>query len=206
MTGTRETGLAICLLLAGLTLHAEPAQAHLLDTRFGDYYSGLLHPVTALQSLIAWLGLALLAGFQPARTVRWLVPVFPLAVAAGAAVGERWPGALQVSLANLFALLLLGLLASLGRRVSLGPLLALAVVFGFSSGYDNGLAMLPGGDALLFLLGVATAGYVVFTLAAAGAHTVVSARAWGSVAVQALGGWITAIGLMLVGVALLAPP
>jgi hydrogenase/urease accessory protein HupE len=61
----------------------EQAAAHLVSTRFGELYSGLLHPLTTLQHLVPWLALGLLGGLQAPRTARWALLAFPLAVLAG---------------------------------------------------------------------------------------------------------------------------
>ena len=48
-------------LLLFCLLTPQCAHAHLVSTRFGEYYAGLLHPVITLSHLIPWLALALVA-------------------------------------------------------------------------------------------------------------------------------------------------
>lgn len=71
------------MLLATLTL-AFPASAHTVDSRLGDFYGGMLHPLTALEHVLPFFAVGLLAGQQGERAARWLVLVFPLALLAGA--------------------------------------------------------------------------------------------------------------------------
>lgn len=184
-------GLASLLLLPGV------AHAHLVGERFGAFYAGVLHPLTALENLLPWLALGLLAGLQPARTARWVLPVFPasLAVGVGLAIGGLAP--LDVPWLTPASFVMVGALVVVGRPLPPAVLLAVAAAQGFLHGHDNGLALPAGGDALLFAGGVAACGYVVVTLGAAAASMLVAGRRWGAVAVRALGSWITAVGLMV---------
>jgi len=66
-------------LVPALALAPFAAEAHLVSTRFGELYSGLLHPLTTLLHLVPWACLGLLAGLQRAETSRWVPLAFPLA-------------------------------------------------------------------------------------------------------------------------------
>ena len=63
----------------------------MLDNRFGDFYGGVLHPLTALEHALPILALGLLAGQQGERAARWLVLVFPLALLIGAVLATVMP-------------------------------------------------------------------------------------------------------------------
>ena len=62
-------------LAATLALVAVPleAQAHLVNTRLGDFYGGMLHPLTGFEDALPWLALAVLAAFQGPHRARWLL-------------------------------------------------------------------------------------------------------------------------------------
>src|SRR5205814_4897858 len=60
-----------------------PAHAHLIGTRFGDFYAGAFHPITDLNDVLLWLALGLLAGSLQGERSRWLVLLFPLGLACG---------------------------------------------------------------------------------------------------------------------------
>ena len=59
-----------------LLLLTDTASAHAVGARFGDYYAGLLHPLTAFEHLLPILGICLLAGFQTPRVARWIPNMF----------------------------------------------------------------------------------------------------------------------------------
>src|SRR5262249_19117849 len=59
------------------------AQAHLIDTRLGDFYGGVLHPLSGFEYALPWLAVAILAGLQGTRHARWVFAVFPLGLLVG---------------------------------------------------------------------------------------------------------------------------
>jgi urease accessory protein len=179
---------------------ASPGSAHTVSNRFGDFYGGVLHPLTALEHALPILALGLLAGQQGERAARWLVLVFPLALLSGAGLAAVAPSFPSMSLLNAASFVALGLLVAAGRRLPLPVLIALGAVFGLSHGYENGRAMVPGTSVHLFILGVATAGGLVMALVSA-ATIDLAERAWARVGVRILGSWIAAIGIMIIGVA-----
>ena len=181
------------------------AEAHLVSARFGDFYTGFLHPLTALESLLPWVALGLLGGLQRGGLARWLLLAFPAGVAAGVLLATLWPGQAGIAGVNIASFVVVGALVLLAVRLSPSALLALAALLGVSHGYDNGLALPPAGNVLLYVGGVATAGYLVVALTAGAATALAATRPWGSIAVRAAGSWITAIGVMVAGLGLLAP-
>ena len=68
---------AMTRLLAVAVMVGMPAQAHahLVNTRLGDFYGGMLHPLSGLEDVLAWFALAILAALQDPRA-RWLVIAF----------------------------------------------------------------------------------------------------------------------------------
>ncbi len=180
------------------------AQAHLVSTRFGDFYGGMLHPLTALEHLLPWMALGLLAGLQPIRTARWIPLAFTAAVLAGviAAIAVPEPPALPgIGLASF---IVLGALVGLGRQWPTGLLIGLAAVVGGIHGYENGLAMTPETNPVLFVPGVATTGIVLVLLVTAVTVVTVRTWSWSRIAVRAVGSWIAAIGIMVAGLGLAA--
>lgn len=177
----------------------DAAQAHLVSTRFGELYSGILHPLTTLAHLLPWLALGLLAAWQPRASGRWVLLAFPLAVAAGLVLAALWPQAPGASTLNTVTLPLLGLLVAIALRLPGTLLIAVAVVLGLSHGFANSAPGLAGAAWLLYVIGVALAAYVLITLTSAGAVALASGPRWGAVAVRATGSWIAAAGLMYAG-------
>jgi hydrogenase/urease accessory protein HupE len=191
------------LLLALTSLCCVPgtASAHLVSVRFGDFYTGLIHPLTAFENALPWLALAMFAGLHGPVRARWMLIAFPAAVAAGAAFATAMPYLANIQTLNTLSFVLLGALVALGRRTSLSLLTAIAITTGFVHGYDNGLAFTVGGNALLFVSGVGCAAYLFAALIMAGTLGL-AAHGWGRIAVRAVGSWIAAIGIMLLGLAL----
>jgi urease accessory protein len=189
--------------VAALVATASPcAHAHLVSARFGDFYMGLMHPLTALENALPWLALALLVGLQASRDLRAALIAFPVAVAMGAASTLVLPTLSGIANVNAASFVLLGMLVAIAPRLRVGPLLALTSLVGLTHGYDNGLAFIRGGNLSLFVGGVACAAYVSLTLGAASAHRLAALYAWGRVALRAAGSWIAAIGILISGLAL----
>jgi hydrogenase/urease accessory protein HupE len=44
----------------------------------GDFYSGMLHPLTALEFLLSWVALAMFAGQQGRKTALLTLAIFPI--------------------------------------------------------------------------------------------------------------------------------
>jgi hydrogenase/urease accessory protein HupE len=172
----------------------------MVDKRFGDFYGGILHPLTALEHALPILALGLLAGQQGERAARWLVLVFPLALLIGAGLAAVTPPVPSIRFLNATSFVALGLLVAASWRLPLTLLIALGAVFGFSHGYENGRAMGPDTAVHLFVPGVALAGGLVTALVSAATIDLAS-RTWARVGVRVLGSWIAAIGIMTVGLA-----
>jgi urease accessory protein len=179
---------------------ASSALAHTFDNRFGDFYGGVLHPLTALEHALPILALGLLAGQQGERASRWLVLVFPLALLVGAGLAAALPALPSMRVLNAVSFVALGLLVAAGWRSPLSVLIALGAVFGLSHGYENGRAMEPDTAMHLFIPGIVVAGGLVTALVSA-ATIDLTARTWARVGVRILGSWIAAIGIMTIGLA-----
>ena len=193
--------LVVAILFVSLP---ETASAHLVSTRFGELYSGLLHPLTALQHLVPWLGLGLLGGLLGSRISKWVLLAFPLSVGVGALLAGPLPAATAVDYLNLLSFVLLGLLVAVAVRLNRPTFLTLTVVFGLSHGFANGSPDLAGWPLLLYAFGVLLAAYLLIAIATAVAEVVAQRATWGKIAIRAAGSWIVAIGLVFSGYSLMA--
>ena len=195
-------GIAAAILFA----QAEAAQAHIVASRLGDFYAGALHPLTDLQDVILWTAMGVLAGSLGAARGRWLVLVFPLGLLAGLILGRVF-GALSAGPAtNAGTILELGLLLAAAARIPTGLLCVIAFGLAVMRGAANTGDLGPETDRLLFAAGLACAGYAAITLIMALTLTFRRTDAgpsleWRGIAIRAFGGWIAAIGLMMVGFA-----
>ena len=183
-------------LLLFCLLTPQWAHAHLVSTRFGEYYAGLLHPVITLSHLIPWLALALVAGLQNTASARPALPLFPLAVLAGAALGSTLPAQQWIAVINLISFLVLGGLVLAARPLPPRFFIALVMATGLSHGYANGMPELFGQGLVLYLAGVTCAAYLLVSILTAASHQLITQRSWGIIAVRAGGSWIAAIGFL----------
>jgi urease accessory protein len=192
--------IAATVLLA----QASPAEAHIVALRLGDFYAGALHPLTDLQDLILWGAVGMLGGTLGATRGRWLVLVFPLGLLTGLALAESFGITITGSTVDAAMVLVLGLLLATAVRIPTAALCALAFALAAVRGAANASDLGPETDRLLFAAGLACSGYAVITLVMAlvlafrGAETS-APTSWRKITLQALGGWIAAIGLMMVG-------
>jgi urease accessory protein len=181
------------------------ANAHLVSTRFGEFYGGLIHPLTALDHLVPWLAMGLLGGLQSSDAARRALLLFPVAVCAGAIIGSLLPEPSWVGNLNLLSFAVLGVMVVLATYLKAPQFLAIVVLFGISHGYANGVTELSGSDLILYLSGVVCAAYILICLVTAGTHYLIQQQQWGTIAVRAAGSWITAIGVMYLGITLAGP-
>jgi urease accessory protein len=186
-----------------LVLLAPAAHAHSSVKGVGDFYAGFLHPLTALEHVLPFLALGMLCGQQGQRA-QVALPLFWIALMAGATAALWLPGLAGVDLINILSALILGALIAAAFPLP-GPVyIALALVFGLSHGYANGTAM-AGGTAVtalikpyLFIPGVGLAGLVVTGYGMIMTDYVLRRKVgWMTIAVRVAGSWIAAIGLLV---------
>ena len=189
--------LAIALCLP------EGAWAHSVSSRFGELYSGILHPLTTLQHLVPWLGLGLLGGLLDTRTSRWVLIAFPAAAGAGTLLAGTLPALAIVTYFNLSSFVIIGIAVALALTFNTPMFVGFTVLIGFSHGYANGNPDLTGVAQLLYVFGVMVAGYLVVAMTTGFANALSSRTPWGGVAVRAAGSWIVAVGLVFGGFTLL---
>jgi urease accessory protein len=181
------------------------AHAHLVNTRLGDFYGGMLHPLTGIEDVLPWLALAILAALQGPQRARWLIALFPLGLLAGAVVSIFAP-ALPFSPAIGAGLLAVtGLAVAAAIKLPLPLLVGLGMAIALLHGYHNGQAMAATTDPLLFISGVTAIGYVYLTLLTGiGIAFLQGAGGWRQIALRAGGSWAAAIGIMILGLQLRA--
>ena len=117
--------------------------AHTAAKGAGDFYAGLLHPVTALEHILPFVTLGLLAGQQGPKA-QGSVLVFALTLMAGAAVALWVPALPFVGLVNILSAVMLGILVAAAWRLPLALLYGITVLFGLSHGFANGTAISEG--------------------------------------------------------------
>jgi urease accessory protein len=144
----RDVFLALLLALA-----AAPVHAHQQTGQAAGFLTGLKHPVSGLDHVLAMISVGLW-GAQLGAPAVWLLPVvFPMVMAFGGflgLLGIPLPG-IEVGIA--VSALLLGLMIALEARP---PLWGAAVLVGFFAifhGYAHGTELPAGESGLLYSVG-----------------------------------------------------
>jgi len=142
----------LLLLLAAVPAHAHPQQG-----QAAGLLSGLAHPVSGLDHVLAMVAVGLW-GAQLGAPAIWLLPVtFPMAMAFGGflgLVGLHLPG-VEVGIA--LSALLLGLMVASEARPPLVVAAALVGFFAIFHGHAHGTELPPGQSGLLYSVGFVTA-------------------------------------------------
>jgi urease accessory protein len=183
-----------------LTVLPSEACAHLVNTRLGDFYDGILHPLTGFDFALPWLALAILAAFQGKHRGRWLVLVFPLGLLAGALLSVALPRLGFVLLLNVATFACIGLMLAMALVMPLPAFLALGAIVSLLHGYENGQEMVAATDRFLFTAGVMAIGYMFVALVTGAALAFLEGPGgWRPIALRAGGSWIAAVGIMVLG-------
>lgn len=172
-----------------------PALAHAVDQRFGDFYGGMLHPLSSLGAVLPLIGLSLLAGQQGAERARWILLAIPAGLLLGAIAGISESPHTWIEWTNRGSLLVVGLAVAAGVRPPQPMLISVAIVLGMSHGFENVADITSSVSLQRFLPGLVCTGVCLAAIAAA---VSVSARQpWQKIAVRVAGSWIAAIGLLI---------
>lgn len=152
LRGAAPTLLALLLLLA-----AVPAHAHEQTGQAAGFLSGLAHPVSGLDHVLAMICVGLW-GAQLGAPAIWMLPVvFPMLMALGGflgLVGVSVPGT-EVGIA--LSAILLGVMVALEAHPPLWVAVTLVGVFGIFHGYAHGTELPAGENALLYSVGFVVA-------------------------------------------------
>jgi len=198
-----------CISVATLFISTVAADAHIVASRLGDFYTGALHPLTDLQDLLLWTAVGVLAASLGASRGRWLVLLFPLGLLAGLASNRAFGMVSEGAAVDAGIVLMLGLLLAAEARIP--AVLLCSIAFGLAAmrGAANAGDVRPETNQLLYAAGLVCAGYAAITLVMALTLTFRRAEAgasmaWRGIAIRAVGGWIAAIGMMMLGLAVVA--
>ena len=174
------------------------AHAHLVNTNVGEFYAGMIHPVTSSEHLLPILALALIGGQCGKHASRATLFAFPAALLAGTLAGSLLPPYGFFQIMNLILLLGLGgLLAFRHRLTGMDPaaMVMLAVTTGLILGYRSGTDMAAAEVSIQFIPGVALTGFILVALIAAWVPAVSSRT--GKTIVKAAGTGFALVGMLL---------
>ena len=185
------------LLLAGLTVSAAPAHAHLMNSGFGPFYDGLQHPLMSPEDLLPVAALTLLAGLNGARHGRWLLATLPAAWMVGMIAG--WALAVPVipSWIDAAATALAGAAVAANLRLPLAAAMGFGAAVGTLHGLANGAELIASAGSVVAIAGTACCLAAIVSLLA-GQVTFLRAQ-WARLGVRIAGSWIAAVGLFMLG-------
>jgi urease accessory protein len=193
----RWTAVYRLLLAFAVALVAAPANAHLVETGFGEFYDGIAHLAVTPADLLVVVAFALLAGQRGRGAARYAVFALPIAWLIGGIVGARWPAAAAAPVLTALSFGLAGALVALNLKMRDIGIAALAIAAGVLHGLVNGATMAPAGVSTLALGGVVSAIFFLTTILSA--QVTALPTGWPQIAVRVAGSWIAATGLLMVG-------
>ena len=145
---SRETLLTLLLMLA-----AVPAFAHEQSGQAAGFLTGLQHPVSGLDHVLAMISVGLW-GAQLGHPAVWILPVvFPMVMAFGGFLGLMGVPLPGTEIGIAVSAILLGLMVALEARPPLWVAAGLVGFFGIFHGYAHGTELPAGENALLYSVG-----------------------------------------------------
>jgi urease accessory protein len=186
------------LLALAALLAARPALAHVESGEAGGFVTGLLHPVTGPDHVLAMIAVGLW-GAQLGAPAIWLLPVtFPLVMALGGMLGLIGVAIPGVELGIALSALALGLAITCEWRPPLAAAAVLVGLFAICHGHAHGTELPAGQDALLYSLGfvVATGTLHAVGIAIGLVRPLARGRIeWGRLLLRGAGGLVAAGGV-----------
>lgn len=183
-------GLAATLVLCAF---ASPAWAHDPSGLAGGFISGLKHPVSGLDHLLAMFAVGLWGAYLGRPLVVALPVIFPAVMVVGGLLGIAGVPIPPVEVGIALSVCLLGAVIAAAYRAPVWLACALVGVFGLFHGYAHGQELPTASDPVAYGLG-----FVLATGALHGAGILVgllNRRAEGRTATRLLGGAIAAAGV-----------
>jgi len=190
----RHAGRLLLVSACGL---ASPAQAHLVQTGFGDFYDGIAHVALTPADLLLVIAVALLAGQRGTLAARWTLFALPVAWLVGGLIGTRMPDETTLPVLTTVSFGVAGILVVFDARVPAAVVAGFGVSAGLVHGIVNGATLSPTGASLLGLSGAVSAVFCLFAMLSAQVATLQAG--WTRIAVRAAGSWIAAAGLLMLG-------
>lgn len=149
------TGWATVLAVAGLW--PQSALAHVQTGEAGGFVTGLLHPISGADHVLAMVAVGLW-GAQLGAPAIWLLPVaFPMVMAAGGTLGLLGVPLPGIEFGIAASALLLGAAVMLELRPPLAAAAALVALFAVFHGHAHGTELPPGQSAMLYSMGFVAA-------------------------------------------------
>jgi urease accessory protein len=190
----RKIALALGLALLITLLYPTVADAHPIKG-VGDFYAGMLHPLTALEFLVPWIALALFAGQQGRKAALLTLGIFPFALVSGAGLALFIQPPAWIATINLAVIPILGLAVASAFACPAALTIILVTVIGLLHGLANGSEITAPMSAWRFIPGMAAAAMLILTYGIGLVRSL--EKPWTRIAVRVAGSWIAAAGIMV---------
>lgn len=133
------------------------ALAHTQGSQGAGLLSGLRHPVSGLDHILAMIAVGLW-GAQLGRPALWILPVtFPMVMAFGGMAGLMGLALPGIEIGIAVSAIILGVLVGWEARPPLGVAVVVVGVFAIFHGHAHGAELPAGADALLYSIGFVVA-------------------------------------------------
>ena len=144
-------------LVGSMVLWPAPALAHVEGGEAAGLLSGLRHPVSGLDHILAMVAVGLW-GAQLGPPAVWLLPVtFPMVMACGGMVGLMGLALPGIEIGIAVSAIILGAMVACEARPPLGVAAVLVGFFGIFHGHAHGAELPAGADAVLYSIGFVVA-------------------------------------------------
>jgi urease accessory protein len=154
--------IAFAVLLASLIALLSPSTASPHPIKgVGDFYVGMLHPLTALEFLLPWIALSLFAGQQGRRAALPTLALFPLALVSGAGLAMILPSPTWLTPVDLAIIPILGLAVALAITCPSTVVVILVSAVGLLHGMANGSEIAAPMSPWRFIPGLAAVAILV---------------------------------------------
>jgi urease accessory protein len=148
--------LGLCSIAAAGMVLASPASAHEQAGVGGGLVSGLLHPLTGLDHLIAMVAVGLW-GAQLGAPAIWVLPItFPIVMALGGVLGVLRIPLPMPEVAIALSALVLGIVIAMRLRLPFVVAAAIVGVFAVFHGHAHGLELPGSASPLAYGIGFVT--------------------------------------------------
>ena len=153
----KTTGRDFVLLALVLTAWAGNAEAHVVAGEASGFFSGVLHPVSGLDHILAMVSVGVW-GAQLGAPAIWILPVtFPVMMAFGGLIGFLGVPLPATEIGIALSMVVLGAAVMLEARPPLAVVMAIVAFFAIFHGYAHGTELPHGESAMLYSLGFVVA-------------------------------------------------
>lgn len=198
--GAGAAAQRIFMILAVLALVEAPAAAHSGTGLAGGFVSGVLHPLSGVDHLLAMVAVGLWGAFLGRPLIVLLPVIFPTVMAVGGVLGIAGVAMPPVEVGIALSVLILGAMIAGAVRAPIWLACLIVAIFAIFHGYAHGQELPSAADPVGYSLG--------FVLATGLLHIagiglgLLNSRPGGIVVTRTAGGLIAACGVYFLVVAL----